>query len=59
MSALDPNKCNRRIYVINNGDDLSLQKALQLETKISTQEKSSVCTLALESVIIFRLIDTL
>jgi len=42
MSALDPNKFNRRIYVINDGDVLSLQKALELETKIATQEKSSV-----------------
>jgi len=57
MSALDPNKCNRRIYLINDGDDLSLRKALELETKISTQEKYLVCTQALGGVI-FKLIPT-
>ncbi|KIM40081.1 glycosyltransferase family 1 protein [Hebeloma cylindrosporum] len=47
MSSLDPNKCNRRIYVINDGDDLSLRKALELETKVAKQEKSSYSILSI------------
>jgi beta-1,4-N-acetylglucosaminyltransferase len=47
MSALDPKKYNRRIYIVNDGDDMSVQKALQLEAKTAMQEKSSYSILSI------------
>jgi len=42
LSALDPERYNRRMYIVSEGDNLSIQKAMEIESRFSKAGKSNV-----------------